>query len=634
MCGFAGIINFKGLSEKNIRPSLLRAGERLKPRGPDSSNIWLDNKCALVNTRLAIQDLSETANLPMAKGNLVIAYNGEIYNFKLLKKELQSLGHKFTTNGDTEVVLEGWKAWGIQLLDKLSGMFAFVIWNSSTGKAFFARDRFGKKPLLLLQQEGRITFGSDLVALESLLDYTPEINLAALNLYFSLRWVPEPLSISQGIQKLPAGSFGRFDESGLDIKHWYNLSDKRGDQIQNLNLARNHLVETFDNAVECRMTSDVPIGVFLSGGIDSALVAASMKRVTPNVESFTVGFEGASSYYEERPEAKKVANFLGTKHAELVISAKDTSNALMGVFDSLDEPFADSSAVPTYLLSKEVQKNVSVVLTGDGADEIFGGYRKYQGELVSAYYRKIPSILRQFIIEPLVATLPETKSNSISERIRLLRRFMKHAGKDSIGRHVGWLQAMDSCELKRLMINKEISYSPDLRSLILDCRASSKDNDPINAMLYGDLVLGLVSDMLVKVDRTTMGTSLEARSPFLDNRIVEMAAAMPSSYKLRNGMGKWILRNAFSDRLPSSVFSNRKKGFEVPIAEWLTGPLEDLTRQAIDPNRLKKQGLFDPTLPAIWYKDLENRRKDTSEKLWMLVAFQGWCKKFRPNLSI
>ncbi len=634
MCGFAGVINLNGIKNEKLRGPLTRAGERLKPRGPDACNIWMDNKCAIVNTRLAIQDLTSEANLPMIRGDLVIAYNGEIYNFKLLKNELLRLGHKFHTNSDTEVILEGWRAWGIDVLDKLSGMFAFVIWNTSTKQAFFARDRFGKKPLLLIEHNGKVTFGSDLAALECLLDYTPEISPVALDLYFSLRWIPEPLSIAEGIKKLPAGSVGVLNQNGLHLKPWYNLSEKNSPQKQNLASVTNSLVKTFDNAVGIRMNADVPIGVFLSGGIDSALVAASMRRASDKVESFTVGFEGVSSYYEERPEAKNVARILGTKHNELVISSKDVSASLINVFNSLDEPFADSSAIPTFLLSQAVKNNVSVVLTGDGADEIFGGYRKYQGELLSTYYRQIPSILRHYILEPLAKSLPDNKSNSFTNRIRILRRFMEHAGKDSIGRHVGWLQAMDSSEIERLIISNKSFGTTNLRSLVSDSRSASQDSDPINAMLYGDLVLGLVSDMLVKVDRMTMGVSLEARSPFLDHRIVEMATAMPSSYKLRRGAGKWILRHAFSDRVPTSVFSLKKKGFEVPIAEWLAGPLGDLTRRAIDPVKLKKQGLFDPLIPSIWYKNLEENRRDTSEKLWMLVAFQGWCEKFRPTMSI
>ena len=632
MCGFAGVVNFSGLSDDLVRRKLARSEERLRPRGPDSSDIWIDNYCAIINTRLAVQDLGSSANLPMVRDNYVIAFNGEIYNFKELRSQLEKEGHRFSTGGDTEVLLIGWKVWGEALLDKLCGMFAFAIWDKVSESIFLARDRFGKKPLLFHRKGNTLTFASDLIALESLLDYTPEIDLDSLYLYLSFRWLPDPKSIVKNVEKIPAGGLAKFNSNEFICSKWYHLNaQSKNIEINSTSLSKD-LVNTFDQAVKDRMISDVPIGVFLSGGIDSALVAASMRRNSNNVQSFTLGFEGASDYYEERPAARKVSRAIGTSHTDFSFSYKDIEREMSNIFSSFDEPFADSSALPTFLLSREARKHVTVALTGDGADEIFGGYRKYQGELYANNYQKIPKVIRNLIIEPLVSSLPESKSGKFSEKFRLLRRFISHAGKDPIGRHLGWLQTINATELSQLFINKSFSEFPNTRQLICDYRQESMTDDQINSMLYTDTVLGLVSDMLVKVDRTTMAASLEARSPFLDHRLVALASSIPGDRKVRQGAGKWIIRHAFSERLPSDVFNLPKKGFEMPIAEWLTGPLSGITRRAIDPTRLKKQGLFDHSLPSKWYKDLENRKLDTAEKLWTLVAFYAWCENFRPNL--
>jgi asparagine synthase (glutamine-hydrolysing) len=326
-----------------------------------------------------------------------------------------------------------------------------------------------------------------------------------------------------------------------------------------------------------------------------------------------------------------VAQHLGTEHTVLEISPDDARAALDGIFLGLDEPFADSSAIPTFLLARETRRHVTVALSGDGADEVFGGYRKYQGELMAARYHALPRLLRRGLIEPLVPMLSERKSSPLLERARRLRRFTEHAGKDAVGRQAGWMRLMSEAERTRLFAHSH--SAPDLQSIVRALRQESGDADPINAMLYADTRLGLPGDMLVKSDRMSMANSLEVRCPFLDHRVVECAAAMPGAFKLAPGEGKRVLRRAFADRLPAEVFALPKKGFEIPIAEWLTGPLEDLTRRSIDAGRLERQGIFRPELPRLWYDELKTGRRDTSEKLWTLIAFQAWCENFRPDLA-
>jgi asparagine synthase (glutamine-hydrolysing) len=415
------------------------------------------------------------------------------------------------------------------------------------------------------------------------------------------------------------------------VRRWYDPQSERPPLYTEQADAEKDLVARFDDAVRCRLIADVPLGVFLSGGIDSALVAASMVRAGERVRSFTVGFAGAADYYEERPAAERVARHLGTDHTAIEIAPGDAREALDAVFLGLDEPFADSSAVPTFLLARETRRHVTVALSGDGADEVFGGYRKYQGELMAARYQALPGVLRRGLIEPLAALLPERKSSPWLERARRLRRFTSHAGKNAVGRQAGWMRLMDDGELAQLFAQP--GAAPEIESMVAALRREAGEGDALNAMLYADTHMGLPGDMLVKSDRMSMANSLEVRCPFLDHRVVECAAAMPGNFKLVPGEGKRVLRRAFAERLPKEVFALPKKGFEIPIAEWLTGPLDELTRRSIDAERLRRQGIFRQEQPQRWYDDLKSGRRDSSEKLWTLIAFQAWCENFRPDLA-
>ena len=631
MCGFAGQTAFGGIDRAALEPRLARALERLRPRGPDSQQSWFDPRCALANTRLSIQDLSSAASLPMAAEGLVMAYNGEIYNFHEIRTELEAAGHTFATSGDSEILLAGWRHWGVDLLPRLSGMFAFALWDAAKSELILARDRLGKKPLLYKAEAGRCTFASELAALETLLESAPAVDQQALRMLFTLRYVPEPLSIAEGVRKLPGGHMARVTASGVQVRRWYDPLAQRPARYADPVQAEADLVGRFDEAVRCRLIADVPLGVFLSGGSDSALVAASMVRAGERVRSFTVGFAGAADYYEERPAAERVARHLGTEHTAIEISPGDARAALDAVFLGLDEPFADSSAVPTFLLARETRRHVTVALSGDGADEVFGGYRKYQGELMAARYHALPELLRRGLIEPLAALLPERKSSPLLERARRLRRFTRHAGRDAVGRQAGWMRLMDGREMAGLFAQP--GAAPALEPMVAALRHEAGEDDPLNAMLHADIHLGLPGDMLVKSDRMSMANSLEVRCPFLDHRVVECAAAMPGGFKLAAGEGKRVLRRAFAGRLPKEVFQLPKKGFELPIAEWLTGPLDELTRRSIDTERLRRQGIFRPEQPRRWYADLKSGRRDSSEKLWTLIAFQAWCENFRPDLT-
>ncbi len=631
MCGLAGVVDLGGIDRNVLAPRLARAIDRLRPRGPDGDGTWFDDRCALGHTRLKVIDLSDAAAQPMAGHGAVIVYNGEIYNFGALRAELESDGVRFESRSDTEVLLAGWRRWGEALLPRLVGMFAFALWDPTRRELVLARDRFGKKPLLYAQDGGRFAFASDLVALDRLRGGPRAIDPAALRLLFTLRYLPEPWSIRPGARKLPPGHMLRLGADGTTVTRWYDLAGERGPAPTDDESALGDLRECFDDAVRDRLVADVPVGVFLSGGIDSALVAASMTRAGGTVRSFTVGFDGAPDYYEERPAARAVARHLGTEHTEIAVDANAAWDALDGVFDGLDEPFADSSALPTFVLARETRRHVTVALAGDGADEVFGGYRKYRAEVYAGLYRAIPAVLRRTVIEPLVDALPEGKGSPLLERARRLRRFTAHAGKSPARRQAGLNRLLSEDDLDRLLPDR--APTPLLEDMIESLRAAAGTDDPINAMLSADMALGLAGDMLVKVDRMSMANSLEVRCPFLDHRVVERAAALPGRLKVGRAGGKIALRRAFADRLPAEVFARPKKGFELPIGQWLTGPLADITRDAIDPARLKRQGLFDAALPSQWYDDLAGGRRDTSEALWTMVAFQAWARRHGAELA-
>ncbi len=633
MCGIAGVVDLDGLDRKPARAGLERALERLAPRGPDGRGIWADERCALGHTRLAVIDLSDAAAQPMAGHGRVVTFNGEIYNFAELRARLAAEGFRFRSRSDTEVLLAGWAAWGAGLLDRLVGMFAFALWDAGKRELVLARDRFGKKPLVFHHAEKRLCFASDLVALGRIAGGLGGIDPTALHLLFQFTFIPEPWTIAADARKLPAGHFAVLSADGLAVRRWYRLGRAHGPRYDDEGAAAEDLRQRLDAAVRDRLVADVPVGAFLSGGIDSAIVAASLAAQERRVRTFTVGFAGSPGYYEERPQAKAVARHLGLDHAEIEVGPEEMRAVLDRVFEALDEPFADSSAIPSYILCRETRSEVTVALSGDGADEVFGGYRKYVGELWAERYRRLPGRLRGRLIEPLADALPEGKDSAWRERARRLRRFVAHAGKDAAARHAGWATRIDAGELERLFDPAVAAAAATPEALVEDLRQEAGGEDPINAMLATDLALVLPGDMLVKVDRMSMAHGLEVRCPFLDHRVVECAAAMPGRFKLKGRTGKRILRRAFADRLPAEVFRRPKKGFEVPIATWLAGELRDLTLGAVDPERLKRQGLFRPEVPRRWLADLDAGRRDTASLLWTLVTFQAWADR-QPALSL
>jgi asparagine synthase (glutamine-hydrolysing) len=635
MCGIAGLIELNGLC--NAAESRARsAREHLRRRGPDGEGIWTDGCCALVHTRLAVIDLSSGGAQPMQRDSLVITFNGEIFNYAEIRSELAGLGHSFRSNSDTEVILAGWRQWSAGLLPRLVGMFAFAIWDTATQTLFAARDRFGEKPLLYAASPSRFAFGSDLQSCETMLGETRPIDPAALRAYFTLRFIPEPWSIAAGIHKLPAGHWLRFNQQGTKLERWYDLPASRATRPTDPAEAEAQLRQRFDAAVAARLVSDVPVGVFLSSGIDSAAVAASVARSGQKLKTFTVGFEGAPAYYEERPAAAQVARHLGAEHHEISVNFNRAADVLDDVFFGLDEPFADASAVPTFLVSEATRRQVTVVLTGDGADEVFAGYRRYWAELYQAYWNRVPAGLRQSF-GALLSRLPEDKGRPLLERLRRLRRFVETAHADPAERQAAWMRMISEREADALL-GPAPSHSIRPEGLIMALRQSARDPDLVNAMLTADVLLELPSDMLVKVDRMSMAHALETRTPFLDQRVVEWGFGLAGSDKLAlegvRPKSKRILRSAFRDRLPAGVFRRPKRGFEMPVGALLASAAAERLRASTDPAALMRQGILNPDVVQRWRRELQGGFRDSAWQLWAVMAFQEWARLHRRPEAI
>lgn len=619
MCGIAGIVAFGGLDPASDRRMDAALG-RLARRGPDGEGRWSDGDCLLGHRRLAIVDLSDAGRQPMVRGALAISFNGMIYNYRALRAELEQRGEVFVSDTDTEVILAGWRSHGPEFLSRLDGMFAFALWDGAERRLWLARDRFGKKPLHIGHMQGGIAFASDLRALQHLTGAKGRVSEEGLSAYLALKYVPDGLSILEGVEKVGAGHVVEVTASGLRRSRWYTpRPDPDAARLRPDEYAP-YIRSRVEEAVRSRLVADVPLGAFLSGGIDSAVVAAA---AGPGVRTFTVGFEGVSAYYEERPQARATARHLGTEHIEIGVGADEAFRVLDQVFDGLDEPFGDSSAVPAFLVSRAIRAHATVALSGDGGDEVFGGYRRHQGELYAARWAALPSFLRGGA-SALLARLPESKDNWLLERLRRLRRFTASAVLPEAERQAALIRALGDAEVAELTGGHPRA---DITAMVEHARWESPASNTIDRTLFADIAIVLAGDMLPKVDRMGMANALEVRSPLLDHRVVEAALALPPEAKVAPGRGKAVLRDAFADVLPADVLKRPKKGFEIPVAQWLQGPLRDLAEDAVSPDALAAMGLEDTDLGRRWLDDLAARRRDTAERIWVLVALRQWMNR-------
>ena len=626
MCGITGWINLETNRSQNGKAVLHAMCERMKHRGPDSEGLWTDERVALGMRRLSIIDL-HTGEQPVYSEDksIVVVMNGELYNFREVRASLEKRGHKFETQTDTEILPHLYEEYGDAMLEHINGMFAFALWDKRKQKLLIARDKFGEKPLYYGVFDGKLIFASEPKVLLANPAVEAKINLDSLRSYLSFDYVPAPNSIYKGISKLPAAHFLSVEKGEIKTRRYWNLTWQKK-EIKSLENSAEDLRELLADAVRMRLVSDVPLGILLSGGVDSSTVAAFATQFSSEkVKTFSIGFEEDS--FDESKFARQVATHLNTEHYEEKLSVEKAADLISEIGTWLDEPISDGSLIPTLLLSRFVKKHVTVALGGDGGDEIFAGYPMYYAHKVAGIYGKIPRVLRNGLIEPIVNNLPVSNKNLSFDY--KAKRFVAATKYDAVTRHHSWFGSFSIDEQQQLLSKDILAQTSsdiykDAKELLKICDAENE----IEQMQFLDLNYYMAEDILTKVDRASMAVSLEVRAPFLDPRVAQFAASIPLEYKLKGNKGKYILKKAVEPLLPKNILHRPKKGFGIPIAEWLKGRLNPLMHDLLDSTRLKNQGLFDAEFVQKIIKEHETNFASHHKQLWTLIVFQLWFDNF------
>ena len=629
MCGITGWANLDSYTPPpdGARELLHAMCERMVHRGPDSEGSYVTSGVALGMRRLAIIDLV-TGEQPVFNEDksVAVVLNGEIYNYRELRADLERRGHSFRSASDTEVLPHLYEEYGDEMIRELNGMFAFALWDNRRRRLLIARDRFGEKPLYWGVFDKTLLFASEPKVLLAHPAVKPALNLQALRQYLSFDYVPAPLSIYDGINKLPAAYKLVIEDGRLYTERYWCLSYKTAEPVPSENEAAEHLRELMADAVRMRLVSDVPLGVLLSGGVDSSTIAALAVRASPEaVKTFSISFAEAS--FDESAYARGVAKFLGTDHHEERLSANLAANLVSEIGAWMDEPFSDPSLVPTYLLSRFTRKHVTVALGGDGGDELFAGYPMYAGLRWAEFYKRVPSLLRGGIVEPLVRLLP-VKTKNLSFDYKALR-FVTGARYDAVVRHHVWFGSFTPEEQTALLTADALAASDgEIYAQARQFAEECDSDDLVTRMQSVDTRLYLAEDILTKVDRASMAVSLEVRAPFLDPRVAEYTASLPCHYKLRRQKTKYILKKAVKELLPPFVTKRGKKGFGVPVAEWLKVKLRPLARDLLSPERVRRAGVFNPNYIARLQDEHERGVANHRKLLWTLLMFELWHESF------
>jgi asparagine synthase (glutamine-hydrolysing) len=639
MCGIVGFIaqkNFESLSR-----SLPAATASLAHRGPDDSGIYVDPSAGvgLGHRRLSILDLSPLGHQPMASvdAKVQIVYNGEVYNFKLLRKELEKAGHQFNSDSDTEVILKAYLEWGTECLGHFIGMFALAIWDGRSRRLFLARDQLGIKPLYYYHHQGSLVFASELKGILAFKEISRNLDTEAIPLFLHYQYIPSPRTIYQHIFKLPPGHFLIFNSETFHTCPWAKTPDALSRRSSLSGLAcLNQLQEVLTQAVSDQMVSDVPIGALLSGGIDSSLVAAVMQQVSSQpVRTFSIGFR--ESKFNEAPWAAKVAACLGTCHTELYVTSKDALSVIPRLPEIYDEPFADASAIPSFLVSQLTRSHVTVALSGDGGDEQFCGYTRYWAtQAMASGYQRLPGSLRACFYN-ILSLLPTDFVENLYCRFQPLlpSAFRSVNFSDKWQKLIAQMNHTDLQSLYRISVClwdwdriKGLTGSFPELSRFEQVFDQTTDWPVLSRLMQVDQHTYLTDAMLVKVDRASMAAGLEIRVPLLDQRVVEYASRIPEKYLYRNGEGKIILRRLLSRFVPSDLFERPKMGFAIPVSRWLRAELKPMLLDYLSERRLKHEGFFNTAYVAAMVSDHLSGRADHPHRLWALLMWEMWREKW------
>ena len=625
MCGIAGFIDKHKNASTDKRESVLDEMCRvITHRGPDEQGMTIEGRAALGMRRLSIIDL-KSGQQPIYNedGTKIIVFNGEIYNYRELKAELESLGYRFKTNSDTETIIYAYEEFGIECLKKLRGMFAFAIWDTNDESLFIARDRVGKKPLVYsFLQSGNFVFGSELKSLLAHGEISKEIDYQALNAYLTFGYVPEEFCIFKDVRKLAPGHFLLFKDGKVKTEQFWDFKYSEINETRSEADYLEELREKIKDAVNVRLISEVPLGAFLSGGVDSSAVVGMMTQILDKpVKTFSIGFNEDS--FDELKYARMSAKHFNTEHHEFVVTPD-----LVEIVDDLvwhfDEPFADSSALPTYMVSKMARDFVTVVLTGDGGDELFAGYSRYVVNKKRGGFEKLPGGIRQGLFQPISEMLPHGMRG---------RNFLYNISLDSIDRYIDNISQFGKLKKQRLYskrfkdnLNGELGGGEAIYSGFAE---SISTGDPVDNLLYLDSKTYLPSDILTKVDRMSMAASLEARGPLLDQDLIDFVTQqIPTKFKLKGLETKHVFKKALEGLVPNEILYREKQGFGVPINEWINNELRERIHETLLEKKTLERGYFEPKYIKLLLEEHTKAQKDHSHPLWALWMLELWHRRY------
>jgi asparagine synthase (glutamine-hydrolysing) len=620
MCGICGVVSFQP-NAPTKRSILLQMNASLQHRGPDDEGYYEDDQASLAMRRLSIIDL-HTGGQPISNesGDIWVVYNGEIYNFQKVRAALEQRGHTFKTQTDTEIIVHAYEEYGDECVTHFNGMFAIALWDARERRLLLARDRLGIKPLYYWAGADKLVFGSELKALIHHPDVPRQVDLTALDLFLTIEYIPAPRTIYEGVFKLLPGHRLVVEMGKLKVTQYWDVP------YQPISQSEAECAEILSGlikeSVRLRLISDVPLGAFLSGGIDSSTIVGYMSQsATRPVQTFSIGFEDDT--YNELPYAAAVAKHFGTKHHAEVLQS-DHTDLTEKLVSHFDEPFADTSVFPTFLVSELASREVKVVLSGDGGDELFAGYDTYLAEKLDRYYGRLPRPMRQQFLPKFARWLPPQPAKK--GLINKVKRMVEGGAFDPSLQHVRWMMFLNSSEKNSL-------YRSDLQATLYDHLTTDlfhdyfeKANcfDRLSRQQYVDVKTYLVDDILTKVDRMSMAVSIEARVPLLDYHIVEFALNLPARMKLNGGRTKSILRQAVKGLVPQLVLDKSKEGFSIPMKHWLCTSLKSMMLDLLSKDSLQKHGYFDHQVVARWIQEHLDGRANHSHRLWSLMVFEMW----------
>jgi asparagine synthase (glutamine-hydrolysing) len=626
MCGIAGQLALDpnhSVGQAEIQPMC----DVIVHRGPDDQGFHCDGPLGMGMRRLSIIDLSG-GHQPIFNEDRTVAViqNGEIYNFRELREDLEGRGHTFSTNCDTEAIVHLYEEYGTACVEKLRGMFAIAIWDAPRRRLLLARDRLGIKPLYYGHANNRLLFGSELKSLLAAgLDRS--MDPQALHDYLTLTHIPAPATIFEKARKLPPGCRMIVENGRETIERYWTLDYTPDPRLADEGAALEAVREAVDDAVRSHLVSDVPLGVFLSGGVDSATLVACMRRYhSGELKTFSIGFEEKS--FSELDRARVAAKHYDTDHHELIVTP-DAISLIPDLVGSFDEPYADSSAIPVLCVSRLAREHVTVALSGEGGDEVFAGYKTYSATVLAGHYKRWVPRPARALLAGIVDRLPVSHGKVSFDY--MAKRFVAGADRDPLAAHLSWKAIFDEEAKRNIYAQWPEGVDPTLRIYQEVTRGVSQD-DLLSQLLAIDTHIGLESDMLVKADRMTMATSLEGRVPLLDHPLVELVASIPGNLKMKRLTKKYLLRKSMEDRLPHETLHGPKQGFNVPIPSWLLGPLRERVRDTLAPDRLRRFGIFDPDAVQNLIRQHEEKERDQSRNIWTLLMFQSWFDQLQENV--